>query len=443
MIRKFVVLLAVLALLATMLAPAGLAEEGSGFWDSAPPDRASHRLIVELQSPSLAAWAASVAARGAADLMVDGRLNVESSAAQVYVQRLQAEQRAFAAELQRAVPSARVAAFLDESGRANAATYQVVMNGVAIDLGRDADTRAIERSLSRLPNVKRVYRDRAHYPALYASLPLINAPTLWSSAAIGGQANAGKGIKVASVDGGVHHAAAMFNGDGYTYPPGYPKGDTANTNGKIIVSRAYFRPWDPPAAGDENTWPGPDGTSHGVHTASTAAGNPVTANYLGVEAPISGVAPAAYVMSYRVFYASVGGDASFYDVEGVAALEDMVADGADVVNNSWGEGPTSSGGEFAALDSALINATKAGVFVSMAAGNSGPGNGTVDNPSSDYINVAASSTAGTLAAGRLKVTAPEPVPATCRLLVTLPPPSASPSHLVRSLAPMSTCRRQP
>ena len=41
----------------------------------------------------------------------------------------------------------------------------------------------------------------------------------------------------------------MFDGTGYTYPAGFPKGDTSNTNGKIIASRAYFRTWDPPAAG--------------------------------------------------------------------------------------------------------------------------------------------------------------------------------------------------
>jgi subtilisin family serine protease len=45
----------------------------------------------------------------------------------------------------------------------------------------------------------------------------------------------------------------------------------------------------------------------------------------------------------------------------------------------------------------------------MSAGNAGPNNGTSDHPSDDYISVAASQSGGTLASGRLGVTAPTPV----------------------------------
>jgi hypothetical protein len=118
---------------------------------------------------------------------------------------------------------------------------------------------------------------------------------------------------------------------------------------------------------------------------------------------ISGVAPRAYVMSYKVFYDSVNGNSGFYTAEGLAALEDIVMDNADVVNNSWGGGPGSEGGEFDALDTALTNAFDAGVFVSMSAGNAGPGNGTTDHPSPSYISVAASTTSGTYASGKVSV----------------------------------------
>jgi hypothetical protein len=43
---------------------------------------------------------------------------------------------------------------------------------------------------------------------------------------------------------------------------------------------------------------------------------------------LSGVAPKAYVMSYKVFYNSITDDGSFYNTEGIKALEDVVADGA-------------------------------------------------------------------------------------------------------------------
>ena len=58
------------------------------------------------------------------------------------------------------------------------------------------------------------------------------------------------------MDGGVHHLSPMFDGTGYSYPAGFPKGFTSNTNGKIIASRVYFRTWDPPTAADANPWPG-------------------------------------------------------------------------------------------------------------------------------------------------------------------------------------------
>ena len=268
------------------------------------------------------------------------------------------------------------------------------------------------RMLAKMPGVKGVYNDYAHQPDLYASVPLINASAAWTNTAIGGKDNAGAGIKFATMDGGAHHDAPMFDGTGYSYPPGYPAGGlglTANNNGKIIVSRAYFRTWDPPSVGDENPWPGTQGTPHGTHTASTAAGNEVQADYLGLTKTISGVAPKAWVMSYRVFYNSITNDGSFYNAEGIAALEDILLDGADVLNNSWGGGPGSVGGEFDPLDMALINVANAGTFVSMSAGNAGPNNGTVDHPSDEYISVAASQSGATLASGRLGVTAPTPV----------------------------------
>src|SRR5690606_7829911 len=131
---------------------------------------------------------------------------------------------------------------------------------------------------------------------------------------------------------------------------------------------------------------------------------------------MSGVAPGAWAMSYRVFYNSVTGDGAFYTAEGIAAIEDAVADGADVINNSWGGGPGSIGGEGDPLDTALRNAVQAGVFVSMSAGNAGPGLGTGDHPSEDYINVAATFKDGAYAAGQLHVTAPEPISPTLQNL---------------------------
>jgi subtilisin family serine protease len=364
------------------------------------PAQESNRLIVELASPPLAvAFRSEVSAAA-----VNGKLDANVPAAQAYISQLQAEQAAFVSTMQSAVAGTSVASFINETGAAEAATYQVVLNGLSVDVGPNDRATAMNQ-IAKLPGVKNVYLDVPYHTDLYTSTALINAPVLWNE--VGGRSGAGAGIKVASMDGGVHHEAPMMDGTGYIYPPGYGPnglGLTANNNGKIIASRVYFRPWDPPAPGDENPWPGDNGTSHGMHTSSTAAGDVVTATYLGFNVgEMSGVAPKAYVMSYRVFYESVNSNGSFYTTEGIAALEDIVRDGADVVNNSWGGGPGSLGGAYDALDQALINAVNAGIFVSMSNGNAGPGLGTSDHPSPDYINVAASTTGGTLAAGRVSV----------------------------------------
>ena len=400
-------IMALVMILGMVLAPVAHAEQGIPTLADGPQDaidaQTSHRLIVELSAPPLAvAYSERVNAAS-----VNGRLDVNSADAQAYVAQLQAEQAAFVAQMQSVLQGASVSTFINEMGAEEQATYQVVFNGMSIDPGAIGADKA-EAVLSRMAGVKAVYPDYAYETQLYTSTQLINAPVVWNSEAVGGVENAGAGVKFASMDGGVHHLAAMMDGTGYEYPEGYGPnglGLTDNNNGKIIASRTYFRPWDPPADGDENAWPGVAGTSHGIHTASTAAGGCVDdVTYVGYEVgSMCGVAPKAYVMSYRVFYESVTSNGSFYTTEGIAALEDIVLDGADVVNNSWGGGPYSEGGAFDPLDTALINATKAGIFVSMSAGNSGPNLGTGDHPSSEYINVAASSTGGTLAAGRLGV----------------------------------------
>jgi len=365
----------------------------------------SPRVIVEFATPPLTRSAATRTLSGA------GTLNISAPSAQAHLARIAAEQQRGIGAITALLPPARVAQYINETGRRNDHSYMVAFNGVALDVGEENITTAL-RVLPTVPGVKAVYRDQAYQPALYASPSFIGVTSLWSHAAINGGTNAGRGIKIASMDGGVHHASPMFNGAGYNYPHGYPAGGlgvTNNNNGKIIASRAYFRTWDPPAPGESNVWPGVLGTSHGVHTAGIAGGNAVTASIGGLVTNISGVAPGAWIMSYRVFYYSVSAGESFFTAEGLAALEDIVRDGAQVVNNSWGSGPTGSGGAGDPLDQALINASHAGVFVSMSAGNSGPSKGTLDHPSAEYITVAASSTPSGFS-GRLNVTAPVPVP---------------------------------
>lgn len=365
----------------------------------APEFVVGKRWIVQLEAPPLAQYMGGVAGLPATAARATGasRLNVNTPDAQAYVAHLEAQQAEVAAAVQRAVPGAYVEH-----------DYQIVFNGLTVNLP-EADAQA-SRWLSRLPGVKAVFAEQAHYLDMYASLPLIDAPTLWGM--VGGQSEAGKGIKVAVIDTGTHPDNDCFDPTGYEYPEGYPLFDTDKAytvTEKIIVARAYFREDDPPLAGDEGTWPGTNGSSHGTHTGGTMACVPGTVASMGsYSETISGVAPAAYVMSYKVFYPSAGEfSGSAFDPELIAAIEDVVADGADVVNNSWGAGPSSA--YPSALDLAYDAAWDAGVVVVFSAGNSGPYPSTVDHPSDKNILVGASTTDGTIAAGVLGVSAPEPI----------------------------------
>ncbi|KAM7253436.1 hypothetical protein ACFE04_021590 [Oxalis oulophora] len=117
-----------------------------------------------------------------------------------------------------------------------------------------------------------------------------------------------------------------------------------------------------------------DSDGHGTHTASIAAGRYVfPASTLGYARGIAaGMAPKARIAVYKVCWI-----AGCYDSDILAAFDNAVSDGVDVIS-------LSVGGVVVPyyLDSIAIAAFSAfdhGVFVSASAGNGGPGGLTVTN----------------------------------------------------------------
>ena len=102
---------------------------------------------------------------------------------------------------------------------------------------------------------------------------------------------------------------------------------------------------------------------------------------------MSGIAPRARIAAYKALWsAEDGSTASGYPSDIVAAVDQAVADGVDVINFSV------SGTLTDFLDPtelAFLAAAQAGVFVSASAGNSGPAAGTVAHPSPWITTVAA------------------------------------------------------
>ncbi len=122
--------------------------------------------------------------------------------------------------------------------------------------------------------------------------------------------------------------------------------------------------------GDGN---GHDTLDHGSHTASTSAGNRISVNYGGAQVVISGMAPNAHVISYKVCNDSgCPGSAS------TAAVNQAIADGVDSLNFSIG--PTGGPPRSPWTDStelAFLEAFNVGVSTATSAGNSGPNVSTI------------------------------------------------------------------
>lgn len=132
-----------------------------------------------------------------------------------------------------------------------------------------------------------------------------------------------------------------------------------------------------------------DADGHGTHTASTAGGNAGVAATVAGSAvgTISGIAPRARVAAYKVCWLYEGSDlATCITSDSVAAIDQAVADGVDVINFSISGTRTNY---LNPVEVAFLFAADAGVFVAASAGNEGPGN-TVAHMSPWLTTVAAS-----------------------------------------------------
>jgi hypothetical protein len=258
------------------------------------------------------------------------------------------------------------------------------------------------KSLLKIPGVAAVQADKLEkVDAVTVESPVfIGAPTIWNK--VGGQAVAGRGTIFADLDTGIwpEHPSFADNpalGTPPVAPSGLPRacnfGDNPLTpaadvfacNHKVIAGQPFLDTYNaviPP--GEVFPASARDSDGHGTHTTSTAAGDVVTnAPIFGIDrGPISGVAPGAWVMEYKVC-----GAQGCFSSDSAAAVEQAILDGANVINFSI------SGGANAFSDPvelAFLDAYNAGVFVAASAGNSGPGAGTTDHHGPWTTTVAAS-----------------------------------------------------
>jgi len=255
--------------------------------------------------------------------------------------------------------------------------YDISLNAVAVQLnGTPLAT------IAAAPMVQQAQYNALYHPNLSQSYQIINATGAWTAG--GGRATAGAGIKIGDIDTGIDNTHPFFDPTGFSFPPGFPKCDAADSNShhqdqdcryvspKVIVAKVFFN------KNNQQNFDAQAIQDHGTHTAGIAAGifNPALhAVVNGVSiGDMSGIAPGAWLGNYNVFPGDVT-NARSEDI--LNAVDAAIADGMDVLNLSLGGGYH---GNNDLLAIGLDNAVEAGLSVAVAAGNSGPGPGTVESP---------------------------------------------------------------
>lgn len=213
----------------------------------------------------------------------------------------------------------------------------------------------------------------------------------------------GEGMVIAIVDSGLEISHPLFKQAPTT--PALTQTDTENVLARknlkaeekkpgITASQVYKTAKVPFAFdyADNDLDVAPNGAGdHGTHVAGIAAAN------AGVVADVVGVAPQAQILAMKVFSSSGSNGATWADI--LAAADDAVALGADVINMSLGStcGFSTPEGEEGVAE-VLENIASSGVMLSISAGNEysaalgtriGKGHALTQNP--DYGTVASPS----------------------------------------------------
>ena len=302
--------------------------------------------------------------------------------------------------------------------------FTAAINGFSATLSADQAL-----ALAKDPDVLMVAPDTENAPDYSTTdfLGLSGKKGSWNKD-FGGVKNAGKGVVVGVIDSGYTPSNPFFAGENVKPLKGNPKvgvpyrkddgniamlkadGDTfvgecqkgvgtgaafdgSACNSKVLSARYFaddFLSYVAPEhrAPQEQISP-VDVGNHGTHTASTAAGDAnihatIGSHDLGIT---GGIAPAAKLSIYKICWEDDNpGSGGCYSSAAIAAINQAILDGVDVLNYSI-SGSTSTTTDPVAL--AFLSAASAGVFVAASAGNSGPTPSTVNHGAPWLTTVAA------------------------------------------------------
>ena len=313
------------------------------------------------------------------------RLDAQSATGRAHLRRVEHDLGAFEMAARGIAPSMR-----------RIHRYRAVVGGVSLRVPEHAIA-----ALRELPGVRAVHRDGIALPDTDRSPRFVGAPILWRK--LGGIAAAGEGVVIGILDTGVWPEHPSFadpdpRGVAYLAPPTSWNGGAGpecepagpadpcaalTCSNKLIGAFAFLDTYKVSVGllpGECDSARDTDG--HGTHTASTAAGNADVANDVQPRQRLSGIAPRAHVAIYRVC-----AEQGCFFSDSVAAIDQAVLDGVDVINFSIGGG----GAPYSDIVSlAFRDAYAAGVFVATSAGNDGPSANTVEHREPWVTTVAAS-----------------------------------------------------
>lgn len=317
---------------------------------------------VQLSEPSLATYEGGIGIFAAIPRDGSGKLAVNSPEAVAYLQHLNANMDSFIAKAESLLGRELEVLF----------RYDYVLNGFSARMSLDEAA-----LLRKQPDVREVFVDEVYYLDTDVSPEFIGIDHVWDGSAVpSGIGAKGAGTIIGVIDTGINMSHPSFAEttplDPYVYVNPYGEGvykglcasnpSTHTCNDKLLGVYDYV------TGGD-----GHDTLDHGSHTASTSAGNRISVNYGGANVVISGMAPNAQVIAYKVCDDSgCPGNAS------TAAVNQAIADGVDALNFSIG--PTSGPARSPWTDStelAFLEAFKVGISTATSAGNSGPNDSTV------------------------------------------------------------------
>ncbi|KAL6846011.1 hypothetical protein ACP4OV_023459 [Aristida adscensionis] len=262
------------------------------------------------------------------------------------------------------------------------------------------DTQAA--ALADWPGVVRVVRNRVldlHTTRTWDFMRVNPSP----SGGILSESGFGEDSIIGVLDTGIWPESASFRDDGIGEVPRRWKGrcitgdrfNASNCNRldrKIIGAKWYIKGYEA-EYGKMNTsdifefMSARDAVGHGTHTASTAAGALVAdANFRGLASGVArGGAPRARLAVYKVCWAT--GDCTSADI--LAAFDDAIHDGVDVLSVSLGQAPPLPAYVDDVLSIGSFHAVSKGIVVVCSAGNSGPYSETVINSAPWILTVAA------------------------------------------------------